>query len=230
MIAVIVPAHNEAAVIGACLDSLAVAAAHPGLDGEAVLVLVALDHCTDATAAICAAHGVACVPLQARCVGTARDTAAQQAVALGARWIASTDADTVVPPDWLWRQLACGADAFCGVVGVHDWRGYSDAVRIAFTRSEQCRDGHRHVHGANMGFSARAYAAAGGFPSLATGEDVALARALEANGERIAWLAQPQVVTSARRSARAPQGFSQFLRALEEQVGPVPMAGRALRA
>ncbi|HBZ46339.1 MAG TPA: glycosyl transferase, partial [Stenotrophomonas sp.] len=38
------------------------------------------------------------------------------------------------------------------------------------------------------------------------------------NGARIAWLARPAVATSARRTARAPHGFSGFLRALEREV------------
>lgn len=219
MIGVIVPAHNEARVIDHCLASIAVAAAHPGLDGEPVLVVVALDDCSDATAARCAGHGVMTVTLDARCVGVARAAAASCALAHGARWIASTDADTSVPADWLWRQVSCGADAFCGVVEVVDWLDYPEAVRVAFNRhGEVVQDGHRHIHGANMGFSAAAYLAAGGFPALATSEDVALVAALTDTQARLAWLAQPAVVTSARRTARAPLGFSSFLRALERDV------------
>jgi glycosyltransferase involved in cell wall biosynthesis len=217
MIAVIVPAHNEAGVIGRCLASIAVAAAHPGLAGEQVMVVVALDACTDTTALLCHDHGAVTVTLDARCVGVARAAAATYALAHGARWIASTDADTAVPPEWLWRQVNCGADAFCGVVEVVDWLDYPDAVRVAFTR-EPPQDGHRHIHGANMGVSAAAYCAAGGFAALATAEDVALVAALTATDARVAWLARPVVTTSARRTARAPHGFSGFLRALEREV------------
>ena len=74
------------------------------------------------------------------------------------------------------------------------------------------------MHGANLGLSAAAYRAVGGFPALSTGEDVALVEALAGSGARIAWLARPVVATSARRSARAPHGFSSFLRALEREV------------
>ena len=218
MIAVIVPAHDEAYAIGRCLASIAIAAADPRLRGEAVLTVVALDTCTDDTAAVCAAHGAVTLEVAARCVGTARAAAAEHALARGARWIASTDADTEVPPDWLWRQLSCGADAFCGVVEVTDWLDYPEGVRRAFSRREAMQDGHRHVHGANLGLSAAAYRAVGGFPALSTGEDVALVEALAGSGARIAWLARPVVATSARRSARAPHGFSSFLRALEREV------------
>ena len=218
MIAVIVPAHDEAHVIGRCLASIAVAAADPRLRGEPVLTVVALDACTDHTAAVCAEHGATTIEVHARCVGTARAVAAEYALAHGARWIASTDADTEVPPDWLWRQLRCGADAFCGVVEVVDWLDYPEVVRAAFSGRETMQDGHRHVHGANLGLSAAAYRAVGGFPALRTGEDVALVEALAGSGARIAWLARPVVATSARRTARAPHGFSSFLRALERDV------------
>ncbi|MEG0186042.1 MAG: glycosyltransferase family 2 protein, partial [Stenotrophomonas sp.] len=128
------------------------------------------------------------------------------------------DADTIVPPDWLWKQAMCGADAFCGIVDVGDWLDYPAAVREAFAGRELARDGHGHIHGANLGVSAAAYRAAGGFPALATGEDVALVRALQRTGAGIAWHARPVVSTSARRTARAPQGFSGFLRSLEREV------------
>ncbi|MBD8643184.1 glycosyltransferase [Stenotrophomonas sp. CFBP 13724] len=217
MIAVIVPAHDEALVIGRCLAAISLAAVHPGLRGEPVLVVVALDDCRDATESVCLMQGVTTLAVKVRCVGAARAAAAAHALSLGARWIASTDADTVVPADWLYRQVNCGADAFCGVVEVVDWLDYPQAVRDAFT-AKAVVDGHRHVHGANMGISASAYLAAGGFSAVVTGEDVAMVHALERVEARIAWLAQPAVATSARRTARAPQGFSGFLRALEREV------------
>lgn len=218
VIAVIVPAHDEADVIGRCLDAVSDASRHPGLAGEEVVTVVALDACSDATAAVCARHDAAIVVLNARCVGSARACAAHHALAMGARWIASTDADTTVPPEWLWRQLTCGAEAFCGVVEVGDWLDYPGALREAFERSEGIEDGHRHIHGANLGLSALAYQAAGGFPPLCTGEDVALMRAVQDAGLPIAWHARPVVTTSARRVARAPSGFSTFLQALEREV------------
>ncbi|GAB3051204.1 glycosyltransferase [Stenotrophomonas tumulicola] len=233
MIAVIVPAHNEADTIARCLESVAVAAAHPRLWGEAVLVVVALDDCSDDTAGVCAGYGVAMVVINDRCVGAARAAAAEHALALGARWIASTDADTTVPSDWLWKQSSCSADAFCGVVDVVEWLDYPQAVQAEFFRREEAEDGHGHIHGANMGFSASAYRAAGGFAMLPTGEDVALVDALMGNDAVIARLAEPKVATSARRVSKAPHGFSSFLRALEcEVIGagtaltPVPMPSR----
>ena len=218
MIAVIVPAHNEADAIGRSLGALRDAAAHPGLRGEEVLTVVALDACSDQTAAVCARYGAVTVALDARCVGVARARAADHALALGARWIASTDADTTVPPDWLWKQTTCGAEAFCGIVEVVDWLDYPSCLRETFERREVARDGHAHVHGANLGVSAAAYRTVGGFAPLSTGEDVALVRALQDARLPIAWHARPLAATSARRTARAPNGFSGFLQALEREA------------
>lgn len=59
MIAVTVPARDEAEHIGACLQSLAAAASNPRLDGEAVMVIVVADDCQDDTAARFRRHAAA---------------------------------------------------------------------------------------------------------------------------------------------------------------------------
>ncbi|NEY37331.1 glycosyltransferase, partial [Streptomyces sp. PRKS01-65] len=115
MIGILVPAHDEAASVERCLQSIRRAALHPGLHGEAVQVVVALDSCSDATASICQQQRVDTVRLEARCVGVARAAAAAELLGRGARWLASTDADSEVPPEWLVAQLEGRCDAFCGL-------------------------------------------------------------------------------------------------------------------
>lgn len=219
MIAVLIPAHNEQALIGRCLASVLAAATHPGLQGEPVRVIVALDRCTDATQAVAEDFGVDLVHLESGNVGLARAAAASRAMQLGARWLATTDADTSVPADWLAAQLATGADVFCGVVEVDDWEDYAPEMRTAFVGVESVKDGHPHIHGANMGVSSGFYARCGGFQSLAVSEDVALIDALVLSQARIARLARPVVLTSARRVARARGGFSDYLKDMERQLG-----------
>jgi hypothetical protein len=82
---------------------------------------------------------------------------------------------------------------------VDDWTAHPHSVREYFRKTYVDADGHRHVHGANLGVSAEAYRRAGGFPPLTCSEDVALVDRLIATGARIAWSAAPRVITSARR-------------------------------
>jgi glycosyltransferase involved in cell wall biosynthesis len=105
MLAVIVPAHDEEEHIGTCLRSLGKASRCPRLDGEPVLIVVALDSCTDHTRALVLRWKARSVEVSARNVGVARAAGARLALACGARWLAFTDADSAVAPDWLAEQL-----------------------------------------------------------------------------------------------------------------------------
>lgn len=215
MIAVIVPAHNEEAHIADCLNSLIHAAGHADLAGEHVEIIVVLDACNDATGARARSLGARTIEVAARNVGMARRAGSAMALSAGARWLAFTDADSVVAPAWLAAQLALRADAVCGTVAVEDWGGYGERMRRHFELTYTDEDGHSHIHGANLGVSARAYAAAGGFTGLETGEDVAFVEALKHSGARIAWSRLPRVVTSVRAGYKAPDGFGATLKKIE---------------
>jgi glycosyltransferase involved in cell wall biosynthesis len=52
MIGVIVPAHNEEALLAPCLAALIEASRHADLAGEAVRIVVVLDACSDFTGAM----------------------------------------------------------------------------------------------------------------------------------------------------------------------------------
>jgi hypothetical protein len=211
MLGIVIPAHNEAAHIGECVACAQRAANHHQLLGEEVRVIVVLDSCTDDTEAIARALGADVTVIDARNVGMARAHGAERALALGARWLAFTDADTTVADDWLVQQLDCCADAVCGVVGVRDWSPHVAEVRAHFGATYTDADGHRHIHGANLGVSAHAYLRAGGFAPLESSEDVALVESLMATGAHIEWSAGPRVVTSARTDFRATKGFGATL-------------------
>lgn len=215
MIGILIPAHNEEALLGDCLRAARIAANHPGLSGEPVHILVVLDSCCDGSAAIVEAFGVQSLAVQVRNVGHVRGVGARHLLNQGARWISCTDADSRVAPDWLVAQLALGTDAVCGTVTVDGWSdGFDAAAQIRYHQAYQAQDGHRHVHGANLGVSAGAYVQAGGFEPLACHEDVQLVRNLERCGASIAWSRTPQVITSARLDCRAQGGFGDYLRGL----------------
>ncbi|WP_093380249.1 glycosyltransferase family 2 protein [Variovorax sp. OV329] len=225
MIGVVVPAHNEQDLLVSCIASIREAALSPQLNGGLVEILVVADACTDRTEALAVQTGARLLPVAFRNVGAARAAGAQWLLDRGARWLAFTDADTRVSPDWLADQLALDADAVCGTVEVADWTPHAhDAewLRLHFSRTYFDVDGHRHVHGANLGVSAEAYRRAGGFRASACSEDVELVRALERSGARIAWSSRPRVTTSARRLVRAAGGFGDAL--IQAVVQRVPDA------
>lgn len=215
MIGVLIPVHNEEQLLDLCLETVLQAAHHPGLNEEPVQVLVVLDSCTDRSAKIAHFYGVSTLEVNARNVGLARAAGADWLMDRGARWLACTDGDSSVAADWLVEQLALDADAVCGTIQPGQWHdGISAAAQIAYHQHYQHRDGHRHIHGANLGVSSSAYRRAGGFPSLACHEDVHLVRQLERCGARIAWSTRPRVITSTRLDSRARGGFGDFLRSL----------------
>jgi cellulose synthase/poly-beta-1,6-N-acetylglucosamine synthase-like glycosyltransferase len=217
MIGVIIPAHNEQHLIGDCLTAIGFAARDPALAGERVVVVVCADACEDATEAIARRHRAAVVTVGSRNVGEARAYAASVALEHGARWIASTDADSCVPPNWLSAQLAHRTAAVCGTVRVTDWGSLGRRVIEHFFGSYRNVDGHRHIHGANIGVAREAYLAVGGFQSAVAHEDVNLIERLSHCGYRIAWSSSPCVTTCARLDPRAPQGFgATLLRSVDE--------------
>lgn len=216
MIAVVIPAHNEVRRLGRCLSSVTEAARQAMQSGHRVEILVVLDRCTDGSGAVARRHGVHTLEVQAGNVGEARRAGAAWGIERGASWLACTDADSQVPPHWLVSQLDCGTDVVCGTVHVQRWQPWhTAALRQLYLSRYQAREGHRHIHGANLGVSAQAYQRIGGFQPLAAHEDVQLVRDLEALGVPISWTARHSVATSSRRDSRAREGFGDYLAALE---------------
>jgi hypothetical protein len=222
-IAVIVPAANEERHIGKCLSSIAVAAAslHRSHLNVRVQIIVVLDRCQDATADIArAAGGVRLVTIAAGSVGAARRAGAAAALDGGGRpselWLASTDADSEVPADWLTGMTAEAQQGTHLVLGtVLPEPGLLAAARAEWLRRHHLRDDHPHVHGANLGVRGDSYLQLGGWQLLETGEDVELAARAASSGHlRISRTASLPVTTSARPAGRAPRGFSSYLRAL----------------
>ena len=92
---VVVPAHDEADLLGATLEALA------AQDVDAAYEVVVVDNAsTDATAEVARAHGARVVAEPRRGVCRARQTGVDAA---RGEIVASTDADSLVPPDWLRR-------------------------------------------------------------------------------------------------------------------------------
>jgi glycosyltransferase involved in cell wall biosynthesis len=221
VLGVVVPAHDEADRVGDCLDAVARAARWVS-DRALVRTLVVLDACGDATAEVARAHGIDTLAVDARCVGRARDAGCRALLGghPGAGWLATTDADSRVPPDWLLAQLEAweaGAHARVGAVYLDDRDEHGPGARRWFHDVyDRAGDPHPHVHGANLGVRADAYGRCGGFAALTTGEDVALVTALDARGLTVTRTRRSPVLTSGRRVGRADDGFAGRLVELSE--------------
>lgn len=218
-IVVVVPAHNEQTLLPSCLAALdaALAVVRPS-----VQVIVVLDSCDDDSAGAVPDH-MTTVHVTARCVGTARRAgfAAASPTPADTTWFATTDADSTVPPDWLVTHVEAadsGADAFVGIVTPDGFDGWPPGTGTMFDARYGARPGHRHVHGANLGVRATAYATAGGFRDLDAHEDVDLVRRLEEADVPIEWGADAPVRTSTRRVGRTADGFASYLRELADQT------------
>lgn len=229
-IAVVVPARDESRMIGACLEALT--ASRRASSGAVTCgITVVSDASSDRTAHI-ARHILdgpydQVLDVELSCVGAARRLGTGSAIARSPQppertWVASTDADTLVPHAWIDQHRRFARNGLEAVAGVVDLipDQFGDALiasRFAATY-EMAADGtHGHIHGANMGFRADRYLEAGGWRPLAVGEDHDLWHRLTPRS--IARSSTALIVsTSARRQARAPFGFAADLTALEGSV------------
>ncbi|MFE1646947.1 glycosyltransferase [Microbacterium sp. P01] len=230
-VAVVIPVHDEAALLHRCL--LAVRAAVREVDPSVqVIVRVVLDDCTDQSPALVRAHRLVGLPItanavgRARAVGTASALQALRGIPRESIWTAHTDGDSEVPAGWLTTQLAAahrGADVFLGTVRP-DFADLTAAHREHWIETHAGGRGVGNVHGANLGIRASTYLAAGGFASVTEHEDAQLVASCRRRGARIAASGRAEVLTSGRLFGRTPGGYAAFVR---EQAAHFGGAGSA---
>ena len=228
--AVLVPARNEESLLPRCLNSILRALAKLPSDITSDIIVV-VDRSTDQTLKVARSmlggYGAAFTTLKGR-VGVARAHAAKVALAryggpLECCWLANTDADCVVPENWLVDQMffaGMGAQAVDGTVVVDSFSEHCNGTAGLFhdTYTIYSDGTHPHVHGANIGIRADLYLEAGGWASLATAEDHDLWDRLSLLNCRRLSPASLTVITSGRRIGRAPHGFAQALAAHNKAV------------
>ncbi|MEO6126145.1 MAG: glycosyltransferase family 2 protein [Ilumatobacteraceae bacterium] len=221
---VAVPARNEQDHIEACVRSIRTAVAN--VRDVMVVAVVASDGSTDDTEGVINRLHRPWAPVHLirgrwQSAGGARRAAIVHGLTVAthaghvdthAVWIATTDADTIVAPDWLAAHIAyaeAGFDAVAGTVDLIRDDDLTNPLLTAFTESYTIdADSHPHVHGANMGVRADAYLAADGFPHIDVAEDHALWNELRRQNYRTISPLNVRVSTSARRSGRAVGGFA----------------------
>lgn len=221
-IVVVVPIQNEEALLGRCIEALAQSVEYNSTavtESVQVAVTLVLDACSDASAVIAGASAFDVISVDFNNVGRARSAGIDRALQeLGATdlsrvWIANTDGDSAVPPNWLSCQLTLahtGAEVMIGTVRP-DPEDLNASQRAAWAATHVLGEANGHVHGANLGFTAEAYRAVGGFQPLAEHEDVRLVEELRAANARCIATDDCWVLTSGRPIGRTAGGYADYI-------------------
>lgn len=228
---VVLPVHNEDRHLLAALCSVDRAMAQISNKSTECQLVVVLDDCRDRSADV-VDHWLACrsavarvrvIALGARNVGLARRTGCAALLERWSTtpsrdvWLATTDADSEVPSDWLEAQLQArdeGAHVWVGPVEVRCWDDRAEGTADEWGRRYALE--HLPVHGANFGVDATMYLRTGGFKPRVTGEDRDLLDRALLHGAVTRVDPSVRVITSGRRQARAPRGFAEALSAIED--------------
>jgi GT2 family glycosyltransferase len=236
-----IPVRDEAQRIGPCLVALAQQQRLPDR------VVLMLNNCKDNTEAIARAMTRELpfdldiisryfLPDRAN-AGYARGLAMNEAArAAGSSGVLlTTDADAIVPPDWVVRNLNglnAGADVVCGRAIIDpiearmipDHLHADDALEcemiallddLAWLLDPEPHDPlprHTEASGASCAVTAEAFHRVGGIPTIASGEDRAFVRALWKIDARVRHDPAIRVVVSGRIEGRAPGGMADAIR------------------
>jgi Glycosyl transferase family 2 len=221
LVGIVLPVHDEEELLPVAFEGVAQAvdSLPPWISCQ---VAVVLDECRDGSAALAHAWadrvGALVVVEECKSVGTARRAGSQALLSLwpdadrATIWLATTDADSRVPLDWLTVQLEArhsGSDLWAGRVRVVEESPVARQWKEAYAAEK------RPIHGASLGFSGSLYEHIGGFRCLRSGEDRDLHRRAVAAGFGVTYDLRAPVTTSARRRGRAPEGFASVLDGVE---------------
>jgi glycosyltransferase involved in cell wall biosynthesis len=238
---VAIPVRDEAERIGACLAALN-AQSHPP---DAVVLM--LNNCSDATEAI--VHAFA-PRLRFALDVVSRELPAAQASAGHARRLAlqlaakqadyngillTTDADAVVPPDWIARNLHAlesGGDIVCGRAVIDPVEAIAIPAHLHADDARECRlialldtiawmldpephdkpPRHTEASGASLAVRTNMFRRVGGIPAIRSGEDRAFVRALWMMDARVRHDPSIAVTVSGRIIGRAEGGMADAIR------------------
>jgi hypothetical protein len=233
---VVMPVHDEEEMAPAALVSIDRAIAAVSEPSVTFGIAIVLDACSDRSGQLVAewqhrrmprggSEQIQIVTTDAGSVGHARKLGCAALLRMWADrqpeaiWLATTDADSEVPRDWITAQLRMrreGGQVWVGPVSVHDWSNRSAGTADVW-RAEYDRE-YLPIHGANFGIDAATYLGAGGFAALPSGEDRDLFQRTVSLGAVVRCDPHVRVVTSGRREARAPKGFANALNSIEARI------------
>ncbi|MDE1895511.1 MAG: glycosyltransferase [Rhodospirillales bacterium] len=236
---VAIPAKDEEDFLKPCLDAVLGQTVRPDV------VLLLLNNCRDNSLAylktLQGQHPELIVaetdlPPPLACAGAARRVALNLAAAfIKDGVLLTTDADSVVPLDWVARNLAeirNGADMVCGQAQLLEMDRASLPVTLHLHEAREaqylavldeiaammdpdpadCWPRHQQHSGASMAMTISAYRRAGGVPMVRFGEDRALAASFRRVDARIRHAPDIFVGVSGRLEGRAEAGMAATLR------------------
>ena len=197
-ISIVIPAFNEATMLPFCLEAIK----KQDYKGE-FEVIISDNASTDNTVKIANKYGVKVVHEKKRGAVFARITGFNAATG---EIIASTDADTIVPVNWLTDiEIELRDQNYAGIVGAYKLNNTNTfSKKLVSTSVPLLRLIDKmvgaHFAGANFAVRRLAYIEVGGFdPSFITGEDLELSRRLRDCGFQLKVAYKICVKTSARR-------------------------------
>lgn len=202
---VVIPAHNEEAYIGKCLQAIWKAAGRVGNDQ--VEAIVVCNRCTDRTAEIAERHGARVVVNDEKCISAIRNAGVRAA---RGEIIVTIDADSVMTEEALQEAgelLASGRYVGGGANPRFDRMSvgiFFCAVYVALNLIPVAIKNGAALSGAMFWLYRRDFDAIGGFDeSLVSLEDMDFAARLnrlgKSRGQRYGTLKRAQVITSSRK-------------------------------
>ena len=205
---IIIPAFNEAAYLGATLDSIEDAAAHlrAGSDAETDVIVVD-NNSTDETAPIARSKGATVVHEPVQGIARARNTGARHAEG---DVLVFVDADVTAPPTLLDAIHAAMSDPACVGGGVDvEYRPQRLAVRLHLRAWRVLGRLMGMVQGATQFCRKSVFEQVGGYDEQAwIGEDVdfywSLKRSVKGTDGTVRFLRNPRVRPSCRRFDKWP--------------------------
>jgi len=235
-VTVLIPAHNEAAVIADTLESLRVQTRPPDE------VIVVDDCSSDDTGLIASRLGARVVRPEAN-TGFKAGAMNFGLSRVRSEWLVTLDADTMLAPDALEQILdaACeeGASATCGLVLPQRIRSLWERARfveylLAFGVFKPVQDWYRHpmvASGCFCLYKTEKVKALGGFPTETVGEDLDLTWRLYLAHEPVKYASRaicypvepPNLYYMRRQLIRWSHGFVQNVRLHGRQILGVPM-------
>lgn len=206
----VIPAHNEEALLGDTLRTLAASAATLR---EAHEIIVVDDDSTDRTATIAHEFGARVVRVRLRHIAAARNAGAREAQG---DILVFIDADTLVPASVLAAAVRTIRDGAVGggAMPLMDsdrprWAAWTVTIVVSVLRTA------RWAAGCFVFARRDAFERVGGFDErYFASEEIHLSRALKKHGRFV--IVDERVITSARKARQfsAAQTLRQFLRAL----------------